>query len=114
MHIIQYDPLTLTRDHRLELERLDEEGDPLTSADAGRPQPVLFLLTAELVDEVGRDAGAGGGERVTQRNGTSVHVQLPQVNPKLLLAGERLGRKGLVDLKGRKCIWTLRSEERNE
>mmetsp|Transcript_31128 Transcript_31128/g.98789 ORF Transcript_31128/g.98789 Transcript_31128/m.98789 type:complete len:245 (+) Transcript_31128:1312-2046(+) len=76
---------------------LEEQGDALATADAGRADGVLLVLADELVREVRRDARAGGAERVADGDGAAVGVGDLPVEAQLLLAGEVLRREGLVD-----------------
>lgn len=58
------------------LASLDDDGDTLTTTDAGRADGVLALGALELMGQVGHDTGAGGTERVSESNGTTVQVSL--------------------------------------
>lgn len=80
------------------LDLLEDDGNALATANAGRADGVLALALAELVGEVARDASTRGTEGVAEGDGTSVDVELGDVNAELLGDGEDLGRKGLVNL----------------
>ena len=80
------------------LHFLKEDRDALAAANAGRSDAVFLSLAAQLVDEVGGDAGAGRGQRVTQRDRPTARVELLQGDVERLLAGKCLCPECLVDL----------------
>src|SRR5262245_4033748 len=80
------------------LHVLDQDRDALTAADAGRRDAAAQLLPAQLVHQRQDEAGAGGAERVAERDRPAVHVDLPAVELELLLAAQVLRRESLVDL----------------
>ena len=77
---------------------LDDDGDALPAADARRADGELLATTAQLVDEVRRDARARRAERVAERDRAAVDVGPLAVEAELLLDGEVLRRERLVDL----------------
>ena len=84
--------------HQAVSHPLQQEGDALAAADAGRADGVLLVPLAQQVHQVGGDARAGGGQRVAQRDGAAARVQLGRVQLQLALARNRLRRERLVDL----------------
>ena len=56
----------------------EHDGDPLASADAGRPDAQRLAVPPQLVDEVAADARAGGAERVADGDGTAACVELKE------------------------------------
>src|SRR5437764_1619177 len=70
----------------------------LAAADAGGAEAEALLGAAQRVEQVDRDASAGGGERVADRDGAAVHVRLRTVEPQLLLDGEILRGERLIHL----------------
>ena len=70
----------------------------LADADAHRRDPVAAAAAAELVQEGGREAGAGAAERVAEGDRAAVDVEALLVDPELADAGEDLGGEGLVEL----------------
>src|SRR5438094_5115406 len=71
---------------------------PLAAPDAGGAQAEALASAPQGVEQVDGDARAGRSERVTDRDGTAVHIGLGAVEPQLLLHGKVLGRKRLVHL----------------
>ena len=74
---------------------------------AARPMPPLMQSVASprraprrfiSCSEGGRDPRAGGADRVAERDGAAVHVQALGVEAQLAVAGQHLGREGLVHL----------------
>lgn len=55
----------------------------------------------QLVHQVGSDAGATGAQRMTQSNGTAIHIKLGGIQFQGIGAGQGLGSKGLVDLESK-------------
>ena len=53
----------------------EKQGDALSSADAERDQPSR-IATLHLGKDLGRDRGAGGADRVAERDRTAVGVDL--------------------------------------
>ena len=80
------------------LHFLKEDRDALAAPNAGRSDAVLLSLASQLVDEVGGYAGAGRGQRVTQRDRPTARVELLQGDVERLLAGKCLCPECLVDL----------------
>ena len=56
----------------------EHDGDPLASADAGRPDAQRLAVPPQLVDEVAADARAGGAQRVPNGDGTAASVELKE------------------------------------
>src|SRR5207244_7541080 len=79
-------------------ERFDDHRRALAAADAGRAEPEPLLVAAQGVEEVDRDARAGGGERMADRDGAAVDVGLLAVETQLLFDGEVLRGERLVHL----------------
>ena len=52
----------------------------------------------DLVHKVGRDTGARGTDRVSEGDGTTVHVQLVHIKAELLCYSQRLRCKRLIHL----------------
>src|SRR5664279_1643881 len=60
---------------RLRLERFNDHRDPLTTADAGRAEPIPLASGLERVQEMRADARARRGERMAHRNRAAVDVE---------------------------------------
>src|SRR5205814_2214246 len=80
------------------LDALEDGRDALAAADAQRGEPVPAVPLSELRDEGEREPRARGAERVAERDGAAVHVRLLAVEAEILLDGQALRGKGLVDL----------------
>src|SRR5579884_2926758 len=95
-------PMTAARlmsyDTGASLEPLDDGGDALAAADAegGEAEPLVEHF--QVVDEVGDEAAAAGAERVAQRDGAAVGIELTLVNAELADDGDALRGEGLVQL----------------
>src|SRR5205085_10819329 len=83
---------------RLSLKALDDGHVGLSSAFAHGLQAVPPTGALELVQERRHEAGAGGTERVPERDRAAVDVHLRGVGPCVLHPGKHDGRKRLVDL----------------
>ena len=59
-------------------EALDDGGDAHAAADAQGGEAVALVLALQFVDERAEDHRAGGAERVAQRDGAAVDVDLVQ------------------------------------
>src|SRR5512143_1565113 len=57
------------------LHRLDDDRDPLATADAGSAEPVAGAPAAQLVQQVHGDARPAGGQRVAHGDGAAVDVR---------------------------------------
>src|SRR5687767_8803036 len=79
-------------------ERLNNDGDSLSAANTGGPQPVALPLCAQCMQKVRRDAGARRGQRVAESDRAAVNVQLLARQLELGLHGARLRSERLVDL----------------
>src|SRR5262249_11436668 len=83
---------------RAPLRPLQQHRDALAAADAcGGDAPGLAALR-ELEQERVDEPGAGGAQRVAERDRAAVHVHPLAVEPQLLLDREELARERLVDL----------------
>src|ERR671937_1031922 len=79
-------------------EALDDDGGPLAPADAGAAQSIAAGLPPEGVEQVEGEPRAARPERMAQGHGAAVNVGPLSVETKLLLHGQVLGGKRLVDL----------------
>src|SRR5450755_810643 len=70
----------------------------LTAADAQRDEPELVVAALHLVEDLRRDRGAGGGDRVPERDRAAVRVDLVGVETEPVDDGEGLGGERLVEL----------------
>src|SRR5580765_1062384 len=77
---------------------LDREGDTHAAPDTERRQPPLGVALAHLVKQRDQDAAAGGADRVAQRDGAAVHVDLGRVPAHLAIHRDGLRRECFVDL----------------
>ena len=77
-------------------EALDDDRHALAAADAHRLEAEPAVARLEPVDERGHDPGAGRPERVAQRDGATVHVELVRVHAEVVGAGQHL--RGDIDL----------------
>jgi len=77
---------------------LEERRKPLPDADAHRRDAVASVPTLELAQEGPREAGAGGSDRVTDRDRATVGVGAVVRQPERADAGEHLRGEGLVEL----------------
>ena len=73
-------------------------GDALAAADALRRQRVAAALALQQARRLAGDAGAGGAERMAERDGAAVEVQRLVADAEFAHAGERLRGEGLVQL----------------
>src|SRR6478735_4379911 len=76
----------------------DDEGVALTAAATEGGRADAATTTLQLEREVQGDAGTRHPDRVAERDGAAVDVDLVDVDPELLGRGEADGREGLVDL----------------
>src|SRR4051794_39609790 len=67
------------------LQALDDRGVGHAAALAHRLQAVTAAGALELVEQRRHEAGAGAAERVAERDGAAVHVDLAHVGVVLLL-----------------------------
>src|SRR5213082_708380 len=77
---------------------LDREGDTHAAPDTQRRESPLGVALAHLVKQRHQDAAAGGADRVAERNGAAVHVDLGRVPAHLAIDGDGLRRERFVDL----------------
>src|SRR5262245_26262316 len=75
-----------------------QERDALAASDTRRGDAVALAALAQRAGDGDGEAHAGGGERVSERDGAAVHVELVGVEAELLGDGKRLGALRLVDL----------------
>ena len=80
------------------LGHADDEGVALTAATAQRGRADAAAAPLELERQVQHHAGTGHADRVAERDGAAVDVDLVDVDAELLGGGETDGREGLVDL----------------
>src|SRR5258705_3675334 len=76
----------------------DQQRDALAAADAGRCDAVTATGTLELARQRQRQADAGGTERMPDRDGAAIDVELALVKPKRADARHHLRAKRFVDL----------------
>src|SRR5829696_4424151 len=81
-----------------QLHALEDDGDALAAADAGRGEAVAAAAPLQFVERRQHEARPRGAERVAERDGAAVDVGLRAVEPQLLLDGEVLAGESLVDL----------------
>ena len=79
-------------------EPLDDGHIGQAAAFAHRLRAVALATLAQRVHQRGHQLGARGAQRVTQRDGTAVHVGASWVGTERFEPGQRNGREGLVDL----------------
>src|SRR5258708_1714481 len=79
-------------------ERFDDDRRALAAADAGGAQTEALLGAPQRVQQMQRNARAGCGERVADRNRAAMHVRLGAVQPELALDGQILRRECFVHL----------------
>src|SRR5262249_31760301 len=79
-------------------DALDERGDPLSSADAGRGNAPARVPPAHFEQQREQQARAGHPQRMAQRDGAAVDVHPIAIEPEILFDREILRRKRLVDL----------------
>ena len=77
---------------------LDDRRQALADPDAERRQPVAAAPPAQLVGERAEQPGARAAERVADRDGAAVDVQLVVVDAQLAHGCEHLRGEGLVEL----------------
>src|SRR5712671_5317257 len=83
---------------RWSAQALDDHGVGHAAALTHHLQAPAAVGALELVQEGGGEAGAGAAERVTEGDGTAVHVDLRHVGVVLLFPREHHGSERLVDL----------------
>src|SRR2546430_1037391 len=77
---------------------IDPRRGPRAAADAERREAVALLALAQLVRGREREPCARRAERMAERDRAAVHVRLLAIEAEVLLDGEVLRRKRLVDL----------------
>src|ERR1043165_855276 len=77
---------------------LDAHRDAHAAADAQARDALLRVALAHLVEQRDEDAAARGADRVADRDGAAVDVDLARVPAHLVVDGARLRREGFVDL----------------
>src|SRR6266478_5506902 len=80
------------------LRRLEEQRDPLPTADAGRSDAAARTPPPHLVQQVRRDPRSGSGQRAPHRDGPPVDVGAIARQAQVLLHRQVLGRERLVHL----------------
>src|SRR5487761_1496822 len=76
----------------------DDRRDALAAADTKRGRAILQIVTPQLVHQCDNEARATGGQRMPNRDGSSVDVGSIAIKAKFFFDGEVLGRERLVDL----------------
>src|SRR5208282_722499 len=66
---------------------LDAHGDPHAAADAERGEAALRVALLHLVEKGGKHARARGADRMAERYGAAVHVDLARVPAEVLVDG---------------------------
>src|SRR3989337_1531129 len=79
-------------------ETLDRDARPVPAVAADRREPVAAAEPLQLPDEVQQNPGARHADGMPERDRAPPDVDPPGVQVQVPQAGERLGRKGLVDL----------------
>jgi hypothetical protein len=79
-------------------DRLEDRRDALAAADALGGEGVALGFAREQRRRLAGDAGAGGAQRVAERDGAAVEVDLGDVEAELVDAGQRLRSERLVEL----------------
>src|SRR6266511_2925694 len=77
---------------------LDQQGDALPAADAGRGDAVAHLRAPELAREREGEPHAGCAQRMTDGDGAAVDVELGFVDAEFARARHDLRAEGFVDL----------------
>src|ERR1700732_3808127 len=70
--------------HQLSLQALHDHGHALAAADAHRLEAERFARVLERVEEGRHDAGAGLAERVAERDGAALDVELVPADAEVL------------------------------
>src|SRR5262245_26427112 len=83
---------------RRPLRPLENDGNPLAAADAGRRHAELLLPLLQLEQQRVDEARAGGAERVAKADRPAIHVHLLAIEAQLLLDRQVLPGERLVDL----------------
>src|SRR6185369_11209079 len=80
------------------LHSLKDPGGAHSAADAHADKAISRVASAHLVQDAGRQLGAGAAERVAKRDGAPVDVQAFGVDRQLLETRKHLGGKRFVQL----------------
>src|SRR5207248_5433417 len=92
-------PTSNVNGNRSRLQPLDDHGHALAAADAHGLETDGLVQRLQVVDEGGHDAGPGLAERVAQRDGAAVRVELAvDVDADLVAHRQHLSRERLVQL----------------
>src|SRR6266478_5717754 len=91
-------PIRLNCSSSLVASALDAEGDAHAAADAQGGEPLAGAAPLHLVEQGHQDAGARRADRVAERDGAAIDVDLRGVPAELLVDGAGLGGEGLVGL----------------
>src|SRR5579859_5644026 len=84
---------------RLEVQqRLHNHRDALTAANAGRRQTIFFLPAPQLVKQSDHQPRSRCTQRMSQRNGSAIHIHLLAIQPQLFFHREILCGEGFVHL----------------
>src|SRR5438270_11332170 len=80
-----------------ESDALEDDGDALTAADAGRGEAVATAAALEFVKGREHESSARRAERVAEGDCAAVDVRLRAVEAEFTFDGEVLAGEGLVD-----------------
>src|SRR5512138_2096866 len=74
----------------LVLEALEDRRDPLAAADAHGYQRIALLRALQLVQRLDGEDGAGGADRMAERDRAAVRIHLRRIEPEVLGHRHRL------------------------
>src|SRR4051794_41008534 len=80
------------------VQALHDHGDTLPPTDAGRPETILFLAPAQLVQQGDHQASARCTQRMPQGDGSAVDVDFLAIKAQFFFNSQVLGSKGFVYL----------------
>src|SRR5512134_1959548 len=83
---------------RIALLSLEKDGHPHSPRYAEGGDASFRAPAAHFVEERRRDPGAGGADRVAERDRSAVDVDAAEVEGEIARAGNDLGGEGLVEL----------------
>lgn len=88
---------SLRTNEKTNLNRLQQQRNTLSTSDAGRSDGSLQVLALQLVHQMTGDARSGRSQRVSQRDRTTVQIELVGVETERLNAGKSLNAERFVD-----------------